>query len=82
MSDFWLERAFVRRAAAELELQVKGYSAGVVEAGIERAWGAAWRRVEAVREPIRLQAFYDTFLAELAEVEAWCHQVNTALREA
>ncbi len=70
-----------RRAQAEFELEAKGYPHGTASAAVDRAWGAANHRVEAVRPTIRAQALYDTFEAELRSAEAWCEQMSVALKE-
>ncbi len=77
--DGWLEASLARKVSAIVELEAKGHRDSIAVAAVERAWGAAWKRVEAVSAAIRAQAFYDTFLAELRLAEPWCEQERQGL---
>lgn len=67
----YLEAATLAQAAAEVELEAKGYASGLVRAALARARGAAEYKVKPISPDIRPRAFYDILGSEITKAENW-----------
>lgn len=66
---------------AQDNLVARGYPLGIVKHAIERARGMAEWKTAGLSPNIRVQAFIETFRAELANQETWLNGVKKAIED-
>lgn len=66
-------------ASAELELEAKGYSPGIIQVALERALGTARFRSSDISPSIQDRAFLDILTAEIGRAEGWATKMLAAL---
>lgn len=77
-SNGWLHRSTVLIETVRLQLEQR-YNDLIVSNGIERARGAALKKVAPLDNTIRDQAFYNQLSWELAKTEDWIIRMLRAL---